>query len=62
MYERVLVIGIHSMGRVGWEAIMNALSMNYLSKDLDGQTSNKNAEKGFSQKGKIMLHDLQCSL
>lgn len=41
------------MGRVGWEAIMNALSMNYLSKDLDGQTSNKNAKKRFSQKGKI---------
>lgn len=41
---------------------MNTLLMNYLSKDLDDQTSNKNAEKGFSQEGEIMLHDLQCSL
>lgn len=54
----LLVTGIHCV----LEHIANTLLINYSSKGLDGQPSNKNAEKGCSQEGEVMLCGPQYSL
>lgn len=40
-------VGMDWAGSVEWEGVVNALFMSYLSQGLDGQPSDKHAEKGI---------------